>query len=111
MKYIVYIKYTELYKPLTWVYIELNAKSLAAAVAEADAMFDNKKMYLIIILEKTGKPEKVESDIKAQLYTAILKKRSISGQNLQSIKHYISSQRQITLLYRYNRMKIQGYPV
>ena len=74
MKYIVYIEYSELYKPLTWVYIELNAKSLAAAVAEADAMFDNKKMYLIIILEKTGKPEKVESDIKAQLYTAILKK-------------------------------------
>lgn len=75
MKYIVYVEYSELYKPLTWVYIVLNAKSLAAAVAEADAMFDNKKMHLIRILEKTGKPENVESDIKAQLYTAVLEKR------------------------------------
>ena len=33
-------------------------------------------MYLIRILEKTGKSEKVESDTKVQMYTAILEKCS-----------------------------------
>jgi len=33
-------------------------------------------MNLIRILEKTGTPEKVDSDIKVQMYTAILEKCS-----------------------------------
>ena len=76
MKYIVYIDYNAFYKPLTYVYIVLKAKSIEAAVAEADEIFDHKKMNLIRILEKTGKSEKVKSDIKVQMYTAILEKCS-----------------------------------
>lgn len=75
MKYIVYVEYNPFYEPTTFEYIVLKAKSLEAAVAEADEIFDY-KMNLIIILEKTGKPEKVESDIKVQMYTAILEKCS-----------------------------------
>lgn len=92
MKYIVYVDYSAFYKPMTYEYIELNANSLAAGVAEADEMFDHEKMYLIRILEKTGKPEKVESDIKAQLYTAILEKRSTKWREFTNHKalHFIS---------------------
>ena len=76
MKYIVYIDYNAFYKPMTYAYIVLKAKSLEAAVAEADEIFDHKRMNLIRILEKTGKSEQVESDIKVQMYTAILEKCS-----------------------------------
>lgn len=76
MKYIVYVDCNAFYKPITYEYIALKAKSLEAAVAEADKIFEHKKMNLIRILEKTGKPEKVETDIKAQMYTSILEKCS-----------------------------------
>lgn len=76
MEYIVYVDYNAFYKPITYEYIVLKAKSLEAAVTEADEIFDHKKMNLIRILEKTGKSEKVESDIKVQMYTAILEKCS-----------------------------------
>ena len=76
MKYIVYVDYNAFYKPITYEYIVLKAKSLEAAVSEADEIFDPKKMNLIRILEKTGKSEKVENDIKVQMYTAILEKCS-----------------------------------
>ena len=76
MKYIVYVEYNGFYDTTTYEYIVLKAKFLEAAVSEADEIFDHKKMNLIRILEKTGNPEKVESDIKVQLYTAILEKCS-----------------------------------
>ena len=76
MKYIVYVEYNPFYEPTTYEYIVLKAKFLEAAVPEADEIFDHKKMNLIRILEKTGKPEKVDSDIKVQLYTSILEKCS-----------------------------------
>lgn len=92
MKYIVYVDYSAFYKPMTYEYIELKAKSLEAAIAEADAMFDHKRMYIIRILEKTGKPEKVESDVKAQLYTSILEKCSTKWTEFTNHKalHFIS---------------------
>ena len=43
MKYIVYVDYSAFYKPMTYEYIELNANSLAAAVSEADEVFDHEK--------------------------------------------------------------------
>lgn len=43
MKYIVYVDYNAFYKPITYEYIVLKAKSLEAAVAEADEIFDHKK--------------------------------------------------------------------
>lgn len=92
MKYIVYVDYSAFYNPMAYEYIELKANSLAAAVAEADSMFDHEKMYIIRILEKTGKPENVESNIKAQLYTSILEKRSTKWREFTSHKalHFMS---------------------
>lgn len=76
MKYVLYIDYSASYKPMTCEYRALNAKNIAEAIIEADAIHDLKTMYLVRIMEKRGKVEKVESDVKAQTYTAIMEKRS-----------------------------------
>lgn len=52
MKYILYIDYSAFYKPMTSEYRALNAKTLAEAIIEADAIHDPEKMYLIRIMEK-----------------------------------------------------------
>lgn len=79
MKYILYIDYSASYKPMTSEYRALNAKTMAEAIIEADAIHDPEKMYLIRIMEKSGKIEKVESDVKAQTYTAIMESAPRSG--------------------------------
>ena len=76
MKYVLYIDYRAEYKPMTSEYKSLEAKNIKDAILEADAIHDINTMYLIRIMEKTGKVEKVESDVKAQTYTAIIEKRS-----------------------------------
>jgi uncharacterized caspase-like protein len=76
MKYILYIDYRASYKPMTVEYRELNAKNIGEAIIEADAIHNEETMYLLQLMEKSGKVEKVESDIKAQTYTAIMEKRS-----------------------------------
>ena len=50
-------------------------------------------MYLIKIMEKRGKIEKVESDVKAQTYTAIMEKRSTkwaAAETSHSAKHFMA---------------------
>lgn len=76
MKYIIYIDYRANYKPMTCEYRPLNAKTIKEAVIEADTIHNSETMYLVKIMEKSGKFEKVESDIKAQTYAAIMEKRS-----------------------------------
>ena len=76
MKYVLYIDYRASYKPMTYEYRPMNAKNIAEAIIEADAVHDTKTMYLIRIMEKSGKVEKIASDIKAQSYEAIMEKRS-----------------------------------
>ena len=76
MKYVLYIDYRANYKPMYSEYKPLKAKNIKEAIIEADAMHNPETMYLIRIMEKTGKVEKVESDVKAQTYTAIMEKRS-----------------------------------
>ena len=93
MKYILYIDYRAFYKPMTAEYIALNAKTIAEAIIEADAIHDQKTMYLIKIMEKRGKIEKVESDVKAQTYTAIMEKRSTkwaAAETSHSAKHFMA---------------------
>lgn len=93
MKYILYIDYSAFYKPMTSEYRALNAKTMAEAIIEADAIHDPEKMYLIRIMEKSGKIEKVESDVKAQTYTAIMEKRSTkwsAAETNHSAKHFMS---------------------
>lgn len=54
----------------------MEAKNMAAAIIEADAIHNPETMYLIRIMEKDGKAEKVEGGVKAQAYTTIMEKRS-----------------------------------
>lgn len=91
MKYILYIDYRASYKPMTSEYRPMNAKNIAEAIIEADAVHNSETMYLIRIMEKNGKVEKVERDIKAQTYKAIMEKRSTkwtAGGRDHSVKHF-----------------------
>lgn len=76
MKYVLYVDYRANYKPLTSEYRKLNAKTLDAAILEADAQYNPDTMYLMRIMVKDGKAEKVESDIKRTAYRAELERRT-----------------------------------
>lgn len=93
MKYVLYIDYRASYKPMTFEYRPMNAKNIAEAIIQADAVHDPETMYLIQIMEKSGKVEKVESDIKAQSYKAIMEKRSTKWAlevQCHRVKHFTS---------------------
>lgn len=93
MKYILYIDYRASYKPLTSEYRAMTAKTMAEAIIEADAIHNRETMYLIRIMEKSSKVEKVESDVKAQTYTAIMEKRSTkwaAAETNHSAKHFMA---------------------
>lgn len=66
MKYVLYIDYRANYKPLTSEYRML----------EADKQYNPDTIYLMRIMVKDGKAEKVESDIKRTAYRAILERRT-----------------------------------
>nr|DAZ50330.1 MAG TPA: hypothetical protein [Caudoviricetes sp.] len=93
MKYVLYIDYRASYKPMYSEYRPMNAKNMTEAVIEADAAHDPETMYLIRIMEKDGKAEKLGGGIKAQAYTAIMEKRSTKwaaeGRD-HSVKHFIA---------------------
>ena len=76
MKYVLYIDYSATYKPLTSEYRKLEAKTLSDAILEADKQYDPDTMYLMRIMAKDGKTEKVESDIKRTAYRAELERRT-----------------------------------
>ena len=93
MKYVLYIDYRASYKPMYCEYRPMNAKNIAEAIVEADATHDSNTMYLIRVMEKSGKIEKVESDIKAQAYKAIMEKRSTKWATQERehiVKHYMT---------------------
>ncbi len=93
MKYVLYIDYNASYKRMTWEYRVMTAKNIAEAIIEADAIYNQDTMYLIRIMEKRGKLEKVASDVKAQTYTAIMEKRStkwLAMERSHSVKHFMS---------------------
>lgn len=91
-KYVICIDYRASYKPMTLEYRVLNANTMAEAVIEADEIHDQNTMYLVEIMEKNGKVEKVESDVKSQTYTAIMEKRSTKWAAMDrnhSAKHFV----------------------
>lgn len=93
MKYVLYIDYRATCAPLSTDYIPLQAKNIADAIIEADAAYDSKTMYLIHVMVKSGKKEKVDSNIKAQTYKSIMEKRSTKWTNVNmehSVKHYMA---------------------
>lgn len=76
MKYVLYVDYRANYKPLTSEYRKLEAKTLDTAILEADEQYNPDTMYLMRIMVKAGKAEKVESDIKCTAYRAKLERRT-----------------------------------
>lgn len=91
--YVLYIDYSASYKPMTCEYRALNAKNIAEAIIEADANHNPETMYLIRIMEKNGKVEKVDRDVKAQTYTAIMEKRSTkwaASERDHSVQHLMT---------------------
>lgn len=76
MKYVLYIDYRASYKPLASEYRKLEAKTLDKAILEADEQYNPDTMYLMRIMVKDGKAEKVESDIKRTAYRAELERRT-----------------------------------
>lgn len=91
MKYVLYIDYCADYKPLTYEYKGLEAKTLSGAILEADAQYNPDTMYLMRIMVKDGKAEKIESDIKCTPYRAEYERRTrwtkIEGVN-HSVGYY-----------------------
>ncbi len=98
MKYIIYIDYRASYKPMYSEYRPLTTKNIKEAAIEADAMYNPETMYLIRIMEKVGKVEKVESDVKAQTYTAIMEKRSTKWATMDGEQTY-NGQHQVRHFY------------
>ena len=76
MKYVLYIDYRTSYKPLTSEYRKLEAKTLSNAILEADKQYNPDTIYLMRIMTKDGKTEKVESDIKRTAYRVKLERRT-----------------------------------
>ena len=76
MKYVLYIDYSASYKPMYSEYRKLEAKTLTEAILEADAQYNPNTMYLLRIMVKAGKAEKVEKNIKCTEYRAELERRS-----------------------------------
>ena len=76
MKYVLYIDYRANYKPLTSEYRKLEAKTLSDAILAADSQYNPDIMYLMRIMVKDGKAEKVDSDIKRTAYRAELERRT-----------------------------------
>lgn len=76
MKYVLYIDYSASYKPMTSEYRKLEAKTLSDAILEADEQYNPITMYLMRIMVKAGKAEKIESNIKCTEYRAKLERRT-----------------------------------
>ena len=76
MKYVLYIDYSASYKPMASEYHKLEAKTLSDAMLEADKQYNPDTMYLMRIMVKDGKTEKVESDIKRTAYRVKLERRT-----------------------------------
>lgn len=78
MKYVLYIDY-RVTAGNGCEYIKMNAKNILEAIEEADEVYNNETMYLIRIMEKSGKIEKINSHETRQLFTALECKRSYEG--------------------------------
>ena len=80
MKYVLYIDYrNNPAKPRGgYEYRPMNAETMAQAVAEADSILNVETMYMIKIMEKSGKEISVERGLRMQKFTAVLEKRRVN---------------------------------
>ena len=91
-QYVLYIDYRVKHIP-SYEYLAMDAENLQDAIVEADKIHNADTMYLVRLMEKSGKVEKVESDLKALTYKAIIEKRSTKWKTMEtshSVKRYIS---------------------
>ena len=91
-QYVLYIDYRVKHIP-AYEYLEMDAENLLEAIVEADKIHNADTMYLVRLMEKSGRVEKVERDVKAQTYKAIIEKRSTKWDTMEtshSVKRYIS---------------------
>lgn len=96
MKYVALIDYMANKGNNGFDFIALEAKNETQAIIEADHMM-NDDIYLIKLMKKTGKAEKIETGIKATKYTSILVRRRHNwhasdkdGENVTTIYKYVS---------------------
>lgn len=96
MKYVALIDYMANKGNNGFDFIALEAKNETQAIIEADHMM-NDDIYLIKLMKKTGKAEKIETGIKATKYTSILVRRRHNwhesdkdGENVTTIYKYTS---------------------
>ena len=75
MKYVLYIDYKADYTAKSGMSIEyraMEAKNFKEAIEEADKILDKEILYLIRIMETTGKIEKMDGGWKMQDYKAVM---------------------------------------
>lgn len=89
MKYVLYIDYKASYKPMSWEYKPLEAKTVEDAIIEADQIHNLDTMYLIRIMKKVGKVDKTEGKAKTQEYKSFLEKRSTKWARLEGTDHRV----------------------
>ena len=77
MKFVIYTDYKASYKPMTWDYKAIEAKTLEEAIETADKMWNPETCYLMNIMKKSSKViVPYHAGYKYEEYTAILTKRS-----------------------------------
>lgn len=82
-QYVLYIDYRVKHIP-AYEYLAMDSENLQEAIVEADKIHNVDTMYLIRLMEKSGKVKNVESGIKAQTYKAIMEKRSTKWANMET---------------------------
>lgn len=90
-QYVLYIDYRANHKPASYEYFLMDAENLKEAIVEADKIHNVDTMYLVRLMEKSGKAEKVESGVKVQTYKAMMEKRSTTWANMETsheVKRY-----------------------
>ncbi len=77
MKFVIYTDYKASYKPMTYSYKAIEAKTIEEAIETADKMWNPETCYLMNIMKKTSKiMNHLDCPVKYEEYTAILTKRS-----------------------------------
>ena len=82
-QYVLYIDYRAKHNP-PYEYLAMDAENMQDAIVEADKIHNVDTMYLVRLMEKRGKVEKVQSGVKVQTYKAIIEKRSTKWANMET---------------------------
>lgn len=99
MKYLIMIDYKADKGNNGFEYKEIDVKDVTEAILEADHMINDDDIYLIKLLKKAGKAEKVEGcgDLKATPYKSFLVRRRYNwhasdkdGEYVTTVKKYTS---------------------